>query len=248
MAETSLWKMMKAGTKDVLGIGDKNLLSYIESLDLSDPKIKEELVNYARSVASDANTAGLGSPMPFGGLLSNILSGDTGTYYGQNLTHVRKPKGDLGMEWHDDQFDVEHAPNLLDIFLEKTTAEAEGMVKTNLRPSKGYPFHNEGKNVYDVNKYFNIEPLFNDDNYLNYLADKASKLKPGEGTKVLEPPHYTSLDLGTMNWSLGMDEKGSPYLALADIWDFGGSLGDFGAVMDKLGTPINIYSRFYLDE
>ena len=248
MAKTSLWKMMKAGAKDYIGIGDKNLLSYIETLNLEDPEIKEELINYALSAGSDAYTADAGVPFPGSGFLTNILSGDTGTYYGQNLAHSRKPKGDIGMEWHDDQFDVEHAPHLLNIFLNKTTAEDEGLEKTSLRPSKGYPFHNDGKTVYDVSKYLTIEPLFKDEEYLGYLADQYSKLKPGEGVRVLKPPHYTSLDLGTMNWSLGVDKEGSPYLALADIWDFGGSLGDFGAVMDKLGTPINIYSRFYLDE
>tara|TARA_R100000234_G_scaffold3291_3_gene2754 strand:- start:12719 stop:13456 length:738 start_codon:yes stop_codon:yes gene_type:complete len=245
MKEVSLMSLVNSGLKDVFGIGEKNLLSYIETLDLNDQETKEQLVKYARSVATDKLTAVAGSPLPGTGLLQNIYTGDTGEYYGQNLSHLRQPNN---MEYYNNLANIKNAPNLVDIFFEKTTPEAEGLTKTSLRPSQGYPFYNEGENVYGLKDYIDISPMYNNYQYLDYLDKKLSTLNPGEGTVVDKPNYNMSVDLGESNWSLGLDLQGNPYLAVADIWDFGGSTGTFGSVMDKLGKPINFYERFYLNE
>ena len=76
---------------------------------------------------------------------------------------------------------------------------------------------------------------------------RVENLKVGESFKI-EPPLYKgSLDTNVMNWSVGKDENGRAYVAIADVWDFGDKGGPMGDLLDRVGKPINMYGRIYLN-
>ena len=154
--------------------------------------------------------------------------------------------------------------NIRDIFFGMNSPEEEGLQETNLRPSKGYPFR--GDKVYDLEPYVELRNIFHHDisgpedlsiekqiernEKGRKLYNRAKDLKPNEGFRIEEPLYYSSIDLGNTNWSIGKDEDGNIYAAIADVWDFGGgALEGYGAIMDMVGeNPINLYGRIYLDE
>ena len=239
-----------------------SLLEYINQFDMNNPEVKDILTKYARLISSNQTTAVMGEPTP--SAIGNILFNNLGPYYGQSLDVLRSNMTDKEIDFYYENLDVESAPNLRDIFFGMNSPEQEGLQETNLRPSKGYPFR--GDKVYDLEPYVELRNIFHPDisgpedlsiekqiernEKGRSLYKRAMDLKPNEGFRIEEPLYYTSIDLGNTNWSIGKDEDGNIYAAIADVWDFGGgALEGYGNIMDMVGgNPINLYGRIYLDE
>jgi hypothetical protein len=230
-----------------------NLLEYINQFDVNDPEVKDILTNYARLISSDEMTAIMGAPMITAA--DNILFGNLGPYYGQSLDVLREGYTEEEISSYFENLDVESPPNLRDIFFGLVTPEEEGLQETSLRPSQGYPF--KGDKVYDAEPYIVLQGLISPESDLHFdteyrasLFHKAINLQPKEGFRIEEPHFITSMDLGESNWSIGKDEDGRLYAAIADIWDFGGgTLEGYGEIMEMVGeNAINLYARIYLDD
>ena len=248
-----LWQALKAPKS-----GDQ-LLKYVKS----NVKTKADM-DYVRDVAidigSDPWTAQKGRPGPFS-LIDNFF-GRRGSYKGQNLGDARteglnpNKLTSWGINEAYKRQGIEPAPDLLSVFLDKKTHKSEGLKTTSQRPSKGYPFAGGDKsNVYDVTPYAKFKSFKGKENNLNKLYSDIENLKPGESInmanrKGIEIDMPMSIDLGEINYSVGKTKKGDPYLALADVWDFGGKKGQgYGDLMDHIGgEAINFYGRFPIGE
>jgi hypothetical protein len=265
VAIPSLWKLLSKGAYDkFFNYGDESsLASYISELDLDDPETLEYLRHQARLVMSNEFAAVPGEA-GFGSAI-NALTGQPGDYRGQNLTLMNQPQAnvDYNMNYHN----TEQPANLIDIFLDYTDPEDEGLYETALRPGgtannwdrSKYPFHEDGNQVYDIEPFIDLQSIIQPEGTIEGpeqmyqemergedLYRKAMSLKEGEGFRIDEPTFWSSLDLGRTNWSIGRDEKGI-YAAIADVWDFTGDGNIPGSILDTIGEPINMYSRFYLD-
>jgi hypothetical protein len=53
-----------------------------------------------------------------------------------------------------------------------------------------------------------------------------------------------SSTMGEFTWSINREEN---YISYYDRWDFTGSAGVIGCIMDWLGVPFEIYGRLYYD-
>tara|TARA_R110000824_G_scaffold359722_2_gene547300 strand:- start:144 stop:977 length:834 start_codon:yes stop_codon:yes gene_type:complete len=239
-----------------------SILDYIEGADLTEAD-STYLTDMAGHVGSDLGTARGGSPLNFTTLMKILYGEATGSrpegpYHGQSIETFSNPEDAEESEWYkmhgykdrNDFHGVADAPHLLNIFLGKETPEDQGLEESPYEPTGGYPFK-DGP-VYNAEPFFNIMGLDSSDpKDIVALEDKVHKMNPGDVISLkdtgVNPIHHKSVDLGKMNWSIGKNEKGEPYLAMADIWDFSGSTGEWGEIMDKIGkTPINFYGRFPL--
>jgi hypothetical protein len=265
MAEPSLWKLLSKGAYDkFFNTGDESsLASYISELDLDDPETLEYLRHQARLVMSNEFAAVPGSAGIGSGI--NVLTGQPGDYRGQNLILMNQPQEEVNSTA--DWYNVNKPANLVDIFLDYTDPEDEGLYETALRPGgtannwdrSKYPFHEDGNQVYDIAPFIDLQSVIQSEGFIEgpeqvyelmeqgeNLYTQAMSLKEGEGFRIEEPTFWSSLDLGRTNWSIGKDEKGI-YAAIADVWDFTGKDNIPGSILDQIGQPINMYSRFYLD-
>lgn len=246
MKKPSLYELATSG----LSGGDK-FKEYIDSLDLEDPETLDYLRGTARSIMSDTQSALWQRPVKFT-LANNVLFGDIENYYGQHIKFLdRHP---LELEQYSDRFGIDMPANLRDIFLDYAEPEEEGLYETELRPQQ-YPFVNDGNTVYDIAPFIAIKSIVSSDNDSSYesqykkgrdIFNRAIQLEEGDGFKIDAPDFAGTLDLGQSNWSIGRDEKGI-YAAIADVWDFTGGGKEYGEVLDKIGSPINMYGRIYLD-
>ncbi len=246
MKKPNLYDLVTSG----LSGGDK-FKEYIDTLDLEDPETLEYLRGKARSVMSDTQSALWQTPMyPF--LIDNVLFDDLDNYYGQKIEFLdRSP---LELEQYSEKYGIDMPVNLRDIFLDYSQPEKEGLYETELRPNQ-YPFVDDGNTVYDIAPFVAIKSIVKKDDNSSYeslykkgrdIFRKAINLEEGDGFKIEAPDFAGTLDLGQSNWSIGKDEKGI-YAAIADVWDFEGGGGAYGEVLDKVGNPINMYGRIYLD-
>ena len=259
--EPSMWNMIWQGRK-----GGEEFKEYINSLDLEDPEVLDFLRENARNVMSEPWVAINQKPSKALNwkLLDNVL-GDLDNYHGQSLSLVGASQ--YNIDQYNKRYGLQESANLRDVFLgwEGLTPEDEGLYETNLRPGgtkdnwdqSRYPFDAGGEKVYDITPFITLKSIINTEKE-NYsyeqqwwdgqsLLQAASQLEIGDGFQINKPEIEGTLDLGESNWSIGRDEKGI-YLAIADIWDFTGGGQEYGEVLDKLGTPINMYGRIYLDK
>ena len=201
----------------------------------------------ARLVASDFPTAVAAKPIITA--LGELATGRQGAYYGQNVEYGVEGLGRLKED--NKTYRVEDAPNLLDVFLGFKTPESEGLQETSIKPTSGYSKEDEW---YDVTPYIEFKWFMGEETALMNFYRKVDRLKPGESisvndTKGVDVLHHSSIDLGRTSWTVEKDKDGTTYLALADKWDFGGSTGAWGEVMDLIGAEkINFYGRFPVND
>lgn len=259
-------KDLNVGTAGLLWAGFKGAVGPNtvpeEIMDYMDENVKTEadvdfMRDKAEAVGSDLYTALFGAPWP--GAVTNVLFGGKGSYRGQVLDRTQNIEPEK-VEMYNKYYGVENAPDLLGVFLGKRTPESEGLRETNIRPQGGYPFRDEGKNVYDVTPFVNVLGIGGKD--AEKIFHKINHMKPGDTVNFKEFEdlgldvnvlHHKSIDLGTAsNWSIGKDENGDAYVALADSWDFSSTpeerFGTYGRIMDKIGVKnINFYGRFPIE-
>lgn len=246
MKKPNLYDLVVSG----LSGGDK-FQEYIDSLDLEDPETLEYLRGKARSVMSDTQSALWQRPVPLT-LIDNVFFDDVENYYGQPIQFLNRSP--LELEQYSERYGINMPVNLRDIFLDYSQPEKEGLYETELRP-KDYPFVDGGNTVYDIAPFIAIKSIVKKDDNSSYdslyrkgqkIFNKAIQLEEGEGFRIDAPDFAGTLDLGQSNWSIGRDKKGI-YAAITDVWDFEGGGGAYGEVLDKVGNPINMYGRIYLD-
>ena len=264
--------LFTSGLKDIWGSSSGNLENYIKE-NAETTGDFELLRHYAGLIGSDPATA-VGAEIGMGFTnLNELFSGNRGEYKGQNLNWVggmfRESLTEDEIEQYLSKNNIENSPDLLSIFLGQdndgnpVTAESEGLIKHDKRPAG---FEYKPGEVYDIEKYMTIDDL----NIVDY-NNKIKKLKSGEvkafplidadynlsldyDDNEIDELDYvkfnSSIDLGESKMSLGWDsESQRPFISLADIWDFEGSTGIQGNLLEYIGkNPINVYGRFYLDE
>lgn len=182
------------------------------------------------------------------------------TYRGQSIEHLNKV-GEEGVEKLNKEHNVLSAPDLLGIYTGSTTPEDQGLILSDSGPKGGYPWSEEAV-IYDASPYINFkgfkgspESLFTLENKIQDMSSQdiiSYKDLQGMGIDV---DHYSSVDFGRINWSIGRDEETGPYLAMADTWDFKNMEGiDYipGKLMEKYGKgkdvkDMGFYGRFNID-
>ena len=240
----------------------KQLLEYVQS-NVKTSKDMDYVRDIAYDIGSDTWTAFKGKPGPFS-LIDNFL-GSEGSYRGQDLGDSRKEDWEptdltrYSISEKNRRYGIKDSPDLLSVFLGKTTPESEGLKETSLRP-KEYPFADSGSKVYDVNPYTKFRGFKGGEESIESLYEDISKMKHGDvislsDRKGIEVDTKMSIDVGRINYSIGKDKSGEPYLALADVWDFGGvpgsteTAGGYGDLMDFIGAEsLNFYGRFPIEE
>ena len=115
--------------------------------------------------------------------------------------------------------------------------------------------------LYSIKEYFSVKPFDSSWSSLGLLK-RISQMEKGEIIKIKQVDDDqmmidSDIDLVHFTLSVGKDEKG-PYLSLFDVWDFGGKYNEMWNLkglekiqswaMNKVGEPIGIYDRYYLDE
>jgi len=231
------------GVMDPSSTGGESVSDYLKEEMDTDEEV--ELVRKAAYLAgSDARSANWGF-WPAG--FDNIFTGEVGGYHGQRPLTMNELSTDRTASIS--RYGVSPAPNLLKTFFGYESPEEMGLTDSPVVPSRRPYSFGENERIYDVTPFVEFKWFQGSRENLDILNKRIENLNEGEVLRLsdvegVDVSHFTDLDLGRINWSIGV-EGGKPFLSLADSWDFAGSTGALGDIMDMIGAEdINFYGRF----